>query len=184
MLNQKRIVPSVFQCIAAGLVKGDVVAVDGTQVRARASIKSLEPIEPAVSIEEYLSRFDEPKAQTEEPSEPPRGNGDKDFRGEKLSNKTHRSRTDPDARHYRKAAGQEAYPRYLVHDALSTKSGLILKTEATMAAGYGEREAALQFMSELEGRLFLMDKAYRGAEFLAEALALGVRPLVPLEDRP
>jgi len=172
----------VAQCVEAGLVKGDVVAMDGTQVRARASVKSLEQIAPVISIEEYLSRFEEPKAQAKEPPKPPSDSGNKNFRGEKFSNETHRSRTDPDARHYRKAAGQEAYPRYLVHDALDVKSGVILDTEATRATGYAEREAALQFMKNLDGRLFVMDKGYRGADFLAEALAFGARPFVPLDD--
>ncbi len=171
----------VSQCVEVGLVKGDVVAIDGTQVRARAAVTSMEQISPAVPIDEYLSRFDEPKAQ-EKPPKPPDKNGNKDFRGEKFSNETHRSKTDPDARLYRKAVGQEAYPRYLVHDALDVKSGVILDTEATIATGYAEREAALQFMSRLEGRLYLMDKAYRGAEFLAEAIKLGAKPFVPLDD--
>ncbi len=173
----------VAQCVAAGLIKGNVVAIDGTQVRARASITSLEPIEPAVSIEEYLSRFDEPKEANDESPKPPQSGGGKDFRGEKFSNETHRSKTDPDARLYRKAAGQEAHLRYLVHDALHVKSGVILDTEATKATGYAEWEAGAQFIANLaDNPLVLMDKKYRSADFLVDAVSLGARPLVPWED--
>jgi len=173
---------AVAQCVRAGLVRGDVVAIGGTQARARAAATSLEQIEPAVPINEYLSRFDGPKPPAEERSKPPHDGGNKDFHGEKFSNETHQSKTDPDARLYRKAAGQEAYLRYLVHGALDVKSGVILDTEAAKAAGYAEREAALQFMSKLENPLVLLDKAYRGADFLANAIKLGARPFVPLED--
>jgi len=172
----------VNQCVKAGLVKGTVVAIDGTQVRARAAAKSLEPIAPVVPIGEYLSRFDEPKTPSEDPPKPPHGGGDRDFRGGKFSNETHRSKTDPDARLYRKAAGQEAYPRYLVHNALDVKSGVILDTEATKATGYAERETALQFIARLDGPLLLLDKNYRSAGFLADAVYLGARPIVPLDD--
>ncbi len=173
----------IAQCAATGLIKGNIVAIDGTQVKARASINSMEPIEPAVSINEYLSRFDEPKESKDETSEPPPSEGGKDFRGQKLSNETHRSKTDPDARLYRKAKGQEAHLRYLVHDALDVKSGVILDTEATKATGYGESDAAKQFIANLAGNpLVLLDKKYRGADFLAEAINLGARPLAPWED--
>jgi len=172
----------VDQCVKAGLVKGDLVAIDGTQVRAKAATKSLEPIKPVVSVEEYLSHFDEDKDSDEEPPKPPSNDGNKDFRGEKFSNETHRSKTDPDARLYRKAKGQEAYLRYLVHIALDLKSGVILQAEATKATGYAERETALEFISALDAQYVLMDKNYRSADFLAKALALGAKPLVPMED--
>jgi IS5 family transposase len=171
------------QCVQAGLVKGDVVAIDGTQVRARAAIQSLEPIEPVASIEEYLAHFDESKDEDEKPPKPPTNDGNKDFRGEKFSNETHRSKTDPDARLYRKAKGQEAHLRYLVHNALDVKSGVILDTEATRATGYAERETALEFLKRFTNDPYLlMDKNYRSADFLAEVLASGGKPLVPMED--
>ncbi len=47
----------VAQCISCGLVKGNLVAIDGTQVQARAAINSLEAIEPVINIDEYLDQF-------------------------------------------------------------------------------------------------------------------------------
>ena len=83
--------------MAAGLVSRHVSA-DGTLVRANASYKSFVPIEVALDPEEYKRRL---RAQDAEPGEagpPDPGNRAVDFRGEKRSNATHRSVTDPDCR--------------------------------------------------------------------------------------
>jgi len=140
----------VDQCIAAGLVSPDVhAAADGTQVRANASIHSLREVKlaPVETLEDYLARTAREDEQTESPDadrdpddDPPspspksgervhaeeRGN----FRGIKFSNQTHRNVTDPDARLYKKGKGQEAYPRYLVHDVIDVQSRVILSRKA------------------------------------------------------
>ena len=79
-----------------GLVSRHVSA-DGTLVRANASYKSFVPIEVALDPEEYKERL---RQQDEEGPEGPQdaGNHAVDFRGEKRSNSTHRSMTDPDCR--------------------------------------------------------------------------------------
>ncbi|KYH31799.1 hypothetical protein MOMUL_19420 [Moorella mulderi DSM 14980] len=59
-----------------------------------------------------------------------RKSGDPDFHGEKFSNETHRSTTDPEARLFRKGAGKEAKLSYLVHDLIDVRSGVILDTRA------------------------------------------------------
>jgi len=100
----------VQQCIAAGLVGGRHLSIDGTQIRANASIKSIEPIEPPVSLDEYLagigftrdtSASDNTTATSGHPQ-------DRNFHGERFTNETHRSATDPDARLYKKSKGKEA----------------------------------------------------------------------------
>ena len=102
----------VEQCVKAGLVSGKHLAVDGTQVRANASIKSLEPIVVEVEVDDYLDQlklkgnYKTPKNRGSHPQ-------DKNFRGSKLSNETHRSKTDPDARLYKKSPGQEASLSYI-----------------------------------------------------------------------
>lgn len=170
----------VNQCIAAGLVKADVDAgVDGTQVRANASIHSLQEIEatPVVPLAEYLTQLARQDQQecpldgrTEE-SGPPPGPPDpsvradkspppkqdteedravrEDFHGKKFSNATHRSVTDPDARLYKKGRGQEAHLRYLIHNVTDVRSGLILSTEASRASGTAEREVSLRQLARL-----------------------------------
>jgi hypothetical protein len=66
-----------------------------------------------------------------------------DFRGQRRTNATHQSTTDPDARLYKKAHGREARLGYLGHVLMEHRSGLIVKTTVTPADGYGERDAAL-----------------------------------------
>lgn len=175
----------VEQCIQSGLVKGNMVAIDGTQVEANAAITSMEAITPAISIEEYLNRHqsEESKTNDDKSKKPPRQGGDPNFRGEKFSNQTHRSTTDPDARLYRKNSDHEAKMSYLVHNALDVRSGVILDTEATLAHGRAERETATQFLQRLGSNVFaLMDKNYRAGDFLSQICRLGIHPLVPMES--
>ena len=72
------------------------------------------------------------------------GDGDPgQFRGERRSNETHESKTDPEARLYRKGNGQEAELGYLGHVLMENRHGLIVDAMATQADGTAEREAAL-----------------------------------------
>ena len=137
------------QCAAAGLVSGKHLAVDGTKVRANASIKSLEPLVVEVELDDYLGRLklkEDDNPCNNKASYP----GDKNFRGTKLSNKTHRSTTDPDARLYRKSAGQETTLSYVVNNLIDTKSRVILATTVTQPGIATEREAALEMLDTLE----------------------------------
>src|SRR5579863_6917503 len=65
------------------------------------------------------------------------------FRGERRSNETHESKTDPDARLYRKGHGQEAKLGYLGHVLMENRQGLIVDAMLTHADGTAERDAAL-----------------------------------------
>jgi transposase len=90
----------VKQCIQKGLVTGKHLTVDSTYVRADASFKSLEPMVVEMKPKEYIERLEEENRVGEEPWEP---GGDYPQRGQRLSNSTHRSKTDPDARISRKS---------------------------------------------------------------------------------
>lgn len=186
----------VRQCIAAGLVMGKELAVDGTQVTANAAITSLEAIRPAVPLQEYLDQFGGKQQEEGENKEPPEGGaqcgsqrraGDPDFHGERFSNATHRSKTDAEARLYRKGCGQEAKLRYLVHDLVDVHSGVIVATTATQAKGTAEREAGLDLLKQalpilprVKGRRLLADAGYAAGSFLVGVLDQGVEPYVPL----
>ena len=77
---------------------------------------------------------------------PPPGGGrnlEVDFKGEKRSNETHESTTDPEARLYRKGAGMEAKLCFIGHALMENRSGLIVDTRLTAADGHAERIAAL-----------------------------------------
>ncbi|QKY70154.1 hypothetical protein Len3610_11645 [Lentibacillus sp. CBA3610] len=107
-----------------------------------------------------------------------------DFHGKTFSNQTHRSTTDPDARLYKKSKGQEAYPRFLVHDLIDVESGIILKTDASIASGTAEREISQQQLNavrfqhpQIQIRRY-RDKAYGTPAYLAYLISQGIIPLI------
>lgn len=110
------------------------------------------------------------------------------FRGEKRSNETHASKTDADARLYRKGHGQEARLGYLGHVLMENRNGLIVDAMVTQADGKAERDAALLMLHELwrrrrrQGRRgprsVGADKAYDTQDFVRTVRELGIRPHV------
>jgi transposase len=140
----------------------------GTLIAAWASMKSFQP-----------------KDGSGTPPDPGR-NGERDFRGEKRSNETHQSVTDPAARLYRKADGQPARLAYLGHVLMENRNGLIpafarTDAELTPATGWAERAAAEAMIETTapSGRVTLgADKAYDVAAHVANLRALGVTPHV------
>lgn len=174
---------------------GGKVGVDGTQVTANAAISSLEKIQPVLSLEEYLKRLASEESGEQNPEDTegdgkagaPRVAGDPNFRGEKFSNQTHRSKTDPDARLYRKGPGQETKLRYMVHDVTHLKSGVILATSASQANTMAERREALKMLDRLRdtpvGKLIkdlYADAQYGAGSFLYEVLKREIEPWVPV----
>src|SRR3954466_10754961 len=115
------------------LLSDEHFSVDGTLIEAWASMKSFRP-----------------KDGSGKPPAPGR-NGERDFHGEKRSNKTHASTTDPDARLYRKAQGQAAKLCHMGHVAMENRHGLVVQTDTTHATGTAEREAATGMVGELPG---------------------------------
>lgn len=174
----------VTQCAEAGLVQGENLVADGTQVRARASVRSLE--RQVYAYCEFL-REDEENGDDDPPPNPPRRAGDPDFRGESFRNDTHRSRTDPQALLYRKGSGQEAFLRYLAHYVIDQDTGVILGAAASRAHGRAEREVATVLLEELRKSPYLserphlyMDRGYREGSFLANLLRISYLPHVRL----
>ena len=103
----------------------DHFSVDGTLVEAWASLKSFRA-----------------KDGSDEPPSPGR-NGERDFHGEKRTNDTHESTTDPDAKLYRKGNSQPAKLYYMGHALIENRHGLVVQRDADQATGTAEREAAL-----------------------------------------
>jgi len=105
----------------------------------------------------------------------------RDFRGQARKNDTHASKTDPDARLYRKSDGAEARLAYLGHVLMENRHGLVVQAVATRATGTAEREAALQLLRAHgvgPGCTLGADKNYDTRDFVARARALGVTPHV------
>src|SRR5512145_1687675 len=116
---------TVKRAMAEGLVSRHVSA-DGTLVRANASYKSFVPIEVALDPEEYKRRLRrDDRRDPDGPADP--GNRAVDFRGEKRSNATHRSMTDPDCRFASKGStGTGAIPGYTVNALMENRNRILL----------------------------------------------------------
>ena len=122
--------------------------------------------------------------QTANAAEPKKNrNAEVDFHGQKRSNATHASVTDPQARLYRKGKGKEAKLSFLGHAMTENRHGLVVQTELTQATGTAEREAA-KIMIEThapgsERRITVgADKGYDTAGFVADLRAMCVTPHV------
>ena len=155
------------QADAAGLLSDEHFTVDGTLLEAWASLKSFQP-------------KDAPP-----PDDPDRGNPTVDFKGQRRRNDTHASRTDPDARLYRKADGDKAVLAYLAHVLLENRHGLVRSTCTTAADGYGERDGA-RLLLEARGRragTVGADKGYDVPDFVQAVRALGLTPHIAQKAR-
>jgi len=176
----------VMQCMDAGLVSGKHLAVDGTKILANASIKSIEPIVVETTVDEYLGQFNL-KPEQEETIKSDKPSVDKDFRGEKFSNETHRSTTDPDARLYKKAKGQSASLSYVGNVLIDTKSRVILATEVTQPSITTEIDAARSMIESLDGigirpivETVAADTGFGSTEFVTDLIDSSIAPHIPL----
>lgn len=157
----------------AGLMSDEHFSVDGTLLEAWASHKSFKP-------KDGSSKDDPP------PDDP--GNPTVDFKGEKRSNATHQSTSDPDARLYKKSKGDAAKMAYLGHAVTENRHGLIAAVTVTHASGTAEREAGIDLIAEVGGantqRLTLgADKNYDTKDFVAALRELAVTPHVAQNDK-
>lgn len=117
----------------------------------------------------------------------PGRNAERDFHGEKRSNESHESTTDPEARLYRKGNGQPAKLCYMGHALMENRNGLVVGGQVTQANGTAEREAALALIERRRGRLrrrltLAGDKAYDVAAFVCELRARSVTPHIARDD--
>jgi len=182
----------VKQCIAAGLVSGVNLSADGTYVKANASMESMKPIKDAIIVEitpkKYLRQVE---LENSEPAKPPADGGDKKTEKKeeqkKVSNETHRSRTDPDARLGKKPGS----PYGLYHEVnyvMDNASGVILDAQAGPPSPNTEMKQALDGLDHAMSHFGRMvetlglDGNYRDADFLAAVMKRGVTPHVPLRD--
>jgi transposase len=148
------------------LLSDEHFTVDGTLIEAWASHKS-------------FRRQDEPPRAAPPPDDP--GNPTVNFHGEKRSNATHQSTTDPQARLYRKSQGHEAKLAYLGHALMENRNGLVVDTRVTLATGRAEREAAVAMLEEIPGAkrvTVAADKGYDTKDFVASARGFAVTPHV------
>ena len=161
------------------LLSDDHFSVDGTLIEAWASVKSFRP------KDEGGPGGDGDGGSLPSSSEQAKGpsgrNAERDFRGEKRTNATHASTTDPDARLFKKAHGQAAKLCHMAHVLMENRNGLVVDAILTHATGTAEREAALTMLGRMEGnhRITLgADKNYDTAAFIAALREMDVTPHV------
>ena len=115
------------------------------------------------------------------------GNPSVDFHGERRSNATHQSTTDPEARLAKKGVGHEAKLAYQGHVLMENRQGLAVAAVLTPASGTAEREAAVQLLEQLppreQRRTLGADKGYDTRACVAAWRALGVTPHVAQRER-
>ena len=158
VLNQKRV---------RSLLSQEHFSVDGTLIEAWASMKSFRP-------KDHLD--DEPPA--------PGRNAERDFKGEKRSNETHASTSDPDARLYRKGDRQSSRLCFMGHLLMENRNGLIVDAALTRASGTAEREAALDLVDRRRSKRRVTlgaDKAYDVSGFVADLRARKVTPHIAID---
>ena len=136
------------------LVSDEHFSVDGTLLDAWASHKSFRPKDGSG------------------------GDGD-DFHGQKRSNETHASTTDPDARLARKGKGKEAKLSYLANALMENRNGLLVAVDVRHASGTGERDGALDLLIAAgvkRGATLGADKGYDTQDFVAALKERGIKP--------
>jgi len=147
-----------------GWLSNEHFSVDGTLIEAWASMKSFRP-------------------KNEPPAGPGAGNAWTDFHGEKRSNETHQSTTDPEAKLLRKGLGKEAKLCFAGHAVMENRHGLCVLFEVRPAIGVSESEAAAQQIAQLQARRFAprtvgADKGYHSRTFVQGCREAGVTPHV------
>lgn len=137
----RKFLEEVIRLAEAGrLLSEEHFTVDGTLIEAWASQKSFQ-------------------AKTDSDDDP--GN----FKGQKRTNDSHQSITEPDARLYKKGAGKEAKLCFMGHVLMENRHGLVVNTQTTLATGTAEREAALVMVNGKPGITLGGDKGYDAWQF-------------------
>lgn len=129
-----------------GLVSDEHFSVDGTLIEAWASLKT------------FLPKETDDQKDDDDKSDHNRW---VDFKGEKRSNETHESKTDPESKLYTKSGGQAAKLQFMGHVTMENRNGLVVDTRLTQATGTAEREAAAEMAMALNhGSTLGADKGY------------------------
>lgn len=161
----------VRQARGENLLSDDHFTVDGTLIEAYASLKS-------------FKKKEERKANDDE-DDP--GNPTVNFHGEKRSNQTHESATDPEAKLYKKGPGKEAKLTFAAHALMENRNGLLVDFRLTPSVGVTETEASLQMLKRqarkrVRPATLAGDKGYHTRGFVTSLRDRGIRPHIAMQD--
>ncbi len=155
------------------LISKEHFTVDGSLIEAWASLKSFRP-------------KGEKPGDRPPPDDP--GNPTVNFHGEKRSNKTHESTTDPEAKLARKGSGKEAKLSFSAHVLMENRNGLCVDLRVAEANGYAERiegEAMLRRLRRrgYDPKTLAGDKGYDKGDFPQDVLDLGITPHLAINEK-
>lgn len=173
----------VSQAQQARLMSSEHFSVDGTLIDAWASLKSFKPKDTEA---ERKTRNRKKGERRRRGGKGPKGGGGRNaevsFHGQKRSNETHESSTDPEARLARKGRDREARLSYAGHALMENRNGLLVDFRISEANGTAERDTALFMLTEELPRTSPVtvgaDKGYDAAEFVDQCRLYGVVPHV------
>jgi transposase len=156
----------VRQAAGLGLLSDDHFTVDGTLIEAAASLKSFRP-------------KDKPPSDEPPPADP--GNPTVNFHGQKRSNATHQSTTDPEALLAKKGKGKEAHLSFMGHALMENRNGLLVDFQLSQATGTAERAAVPTLIDQARERGFRLETlgADKGYDTQACAADLRQRQVTP-----
>lgn len=168
----------VMQARGARLMSVEHFTVDGTLIEAWASLKSFQAKDEAKK-----KRNERKRARKNRRGGGPKGGGSNaevDFRGERRSNETHQSKTDPEARLARKGHGKEAKLSFSAHALMENRNGLLVDFRVAEATGTAERDQALMMLVENNpdpGQITVGgDKGYDTKDFVEQCRLYGITP--------
>src|SRR5215467_5018226 len=182
---------STFSKNRERLMRGDIATAFSKEVLARAAEHNLLSeehftvdgtlVEAAASLKSFKNKDDQGGAPPDDP-----GNPTVNFHGERRSNQTHQSTTDPEAMLCKKGKGKEAKLGYAGHLLMENRNGLAIDASVTRATGTAEREAGQQFAANIGGTIRATlgaDKAYDTKEFVETVRQANVTPHVAQNNR-
>ncbi len=178
----------VLMAFEAGLISQDHFSIDGSLLQSHASLKSLKHIEQIRKAAEDRENMDKDGGAGGTPARPG-SNAWVDFKGQKRSNKTRRSVTDPGARLYTKSSGQAALPCHSMHVLMENRHGIGVDIRVGKADGHAERKCALKMLDRVKRKLGLepatlgADKGYDTEDFLLGLEERGIEPHVSCKSR-
>ena len=187
-LSDHNLTKAFFDGVVAEAIDKDLCSehfsVDGTLIESLASTKSFQP----KAVEETTDDDDTPVSSDGNGFKP--RNVDVDFRGQKRTNETHESTTDPEAKLYRKGPGKEAVLSHMGHVISENRNGLILSVTATEASGTAERDAAIDMLIDIhqthdrQPETLAADKGFDDGKFLQVLEMVGIEPHIPVKGEP
>ena len=175
----------VTQCINQGLLTGRHLSIDSTHLRANASFKSMEPIVVEMKPKEYIDTIERENPVENKPWEP---DDEYPHRGQKISNDTHRSKTDPDARLSKKSSKSATQLSHSATYVMDNKSRIIvaadigkpdLTTDCNIAVKQIRR---LKWRHRIKPDSIGVDKGYSSGEFIHALDSEEIDPHIPVRD--